>query len=150
MMGKKNMKKTEDTLIRTKAVFGVSSPEEFAAKFSTDWDCMQWVSMLKWEEGFVCKKCGHTNFCEGPTPFSRRCTRCKHTESATAHTAFHRCKIPLSEAFNLLYQTIEESGESIRFVAKKNDLRNMTCWRLTHKFQTCLNEGDCRRLFGRQ
>jgi hypothetical protein len=143
------MEKEKDSIIKLNTVFGISTEEEFAMKFSTDMDCLQWLARLKWEEGFVCKKCGHTNFCDGSTPFSKRCTRCKHTESATAHTAFHRCKIPLTEAFKLLYQTIEESGESIRAVAKKNDLRNMTCWRLTHKFQSCLQEGDCRKLFGR-
>lgn len=143
------MEKEKDSIIKLNTVFGISTEEEFSMKFSTDLDCMQWLARLKWEDGFVCKKCGHTNYCDGSTPFSRRCTRCKHTESATANTAFHRCKIPLTEAFNLLYQTIEESGESIRTVAKKNDLRNMTCWRLTHKFQSCLQEGDCRKLFGR-
>lgn len=149
MMTKKKSEKEESIQKKLEVTFGVSSPEGFAATFSTDMDCLHWLSRLKWEDGFVCKKCGHTNFCDGTAPFSRRCTRCKHTESATAHTAFHRCRIPLTEAFKLLYQTIEGSGESIRSVAKKNDLRNMTCWRLVNKFQSCMQEGDCRKLFGR-
>jgi hypothetical protein len=24
----------------------------------------------------------------------------------------------------------------------------MTCWRLMNKFQSCMQEGDCRKLFG--
>lgn len=149
MVRRKNMKKDIETDHRLKLVFGLSSHDEFLEKFATDSDCLQWLSLYKWEQGFVCKKCGSTNFCDGATPYSRRCTRCKHTESATAHTAFHRCRIPLTEAFDLLFQTIDQSGESIRAVAQKNDLRNMTCWRLTHKFQSCLQEGDCGKLFGR-
>ncbi len=143
------MNKEIDFESRLKLIFGFSSQEEFSAKFSTDIACLEWLSQHKWENGFVCRKCGNTNFCDGSEPFSRRCTRCKRTESATAHTAFHRCKIPLSVAFKLLYQTVEESGDSIRIVAKKNELRNMTCWRLIHKFQSCMHENDCRKLFGK-
>ena len=138
-----------ELIISLKTIFGISSQKEFDEKFATESYCLKWLSEFKWEHGFVCKKCGHDNFCEGKKPYSRRCTRCKHTESATAHTAFHSCKIPLVEAVKLLYQTINESGESIRTIAKKNDLRNMTCWRLTHKFQSCLQNGNCQKIFGK-
>ncbi len=138
-----------DSTKMLKTVFEVTSYEEFLEKFKSNDQCLQWLVHLKWENGFVCKKCGHGNYCAGSMPFSRRCTRCKHTETATANTAFHRCKIPLTEAFKLLFQTIDESNESIRSMAKKNELRQMTCWRLTHKFQSCLQEGDCQKLFGR-
>jgi hypothetical protein len=71
--------------------------------FSTKESCLSYLASKKWEKGFVCRKCGHTNSCKGDQPFSRRCTRCKHLESATAHTLFHACKIPLPEAFRLTF-----------------------------------------------
>ena len=64
---------------------------------------MKFVADIKWEKGFECRSCGHTNYCEGKTPHSRRCTRCKKEESATAHTIFHNIKFPLNKAFFIAY-----------------------------------------------
>ena len=75
----------------------------FNSMFSEDADCLEFLARNKWEQGFVCKKCGSTNYCHGKTAFSRRCTRCKHEESASAHTIFHGCKMPLKTAFEIAY-----------------------------------------------
>ncbi|MCK4287884.1 MAG: transposase [Bacteroidales bacterium] len=71
-------------------LFGNLSIKQFDLKFSDENKCLQYLADLKWKDGFVCRKCGHTNFCKGKTPFSRRCTKCKHDESATSHTVFHQ------------------------------------------------------------
>jgi hypothetical protein len=65
--------------------------------------CLELLAAEKWKDGYICRKCGNTNYCSGKTLHSRRCTRCKHDESATANTIFHRCKIPLNEAFKIAY-----------------------------------------------
>ena len=56
---------------------------QFESMFSTEDDCLKFITEQKWSGGFVCRKCGHTNFCKGKTAYSRRCTRCKSEESAT-------------------------------------------------------------------
>jgi len=63
---------------------------EMAENFSQDADkTLKFIADIKWGNGFVCRKCGHTNYCEGKSPFSRRYIRCKCEESATAHSLFH-------------------------------------------------------------
>jgi len=122
--------------------------ETLEGKFSTMEDCLQFVADKKWETGFVCKKCGHTNFCKGKTPFARRCTRCKHDESATANTIFHRCHIPLTEAFRIVYMVCHDPGISTYEISRQVELRQMTCWKLKNKLMECLkSRGEVDILF---
>jgi hypothetical protein len=116
------------------------SPLDFEQLFGTEEACLQYLASEKWKDGYVCRKCGNTNYCEGPTPYSRRCTRCKHNESATAHTVFHRCHLPIAEAFRLAWLVCTRPGISSYELAKQFNLRQMTCWRLKRKVEECLQE----------
>jgi len=37
----------------------------FYERFSNEQVCNQYLAEIKWGSCFVCKKCGHTNYCEG-------------------------------------------------------------------------------------
>lgn len=96
----------------------------------------------KWKDGFVCRKCGHTHFCKGKKPFSRRCTRCKTEESATAHTIFHRCKMPLNEAIDLARMVCNQPNVSTYELSRAMERRQMTCWKFKVKIMECLESPD--------
>lgn len=115
---------------------------DFESNFSTDEKCLEFLANEKWKEGYVCKKCGNTNYCKGKTLFSRRCTKCKHNESATANTMFHRCKIPLNEAFKIAYEVCNMPEVSISKLSETIDRRKMTCWKLKKKIMECLKENQ--------
>lgn len=100
------------------------------------------LSDVKWKEGFVCRKCGHTNFCKGKKTYSRRCTRCKTEESATAHTIFHRCKMPLTEAVELAKRVCCEPEVSSYVLSRAMDRRQMTCWKFKVKILECRENPD--------
>ena len=89
---------------------------------------------------FVCKKCGHTNFCKGKTAFSRRCTRCKSEESATANTIFHRCHIPITEALRMVYIVCHDPEISSYELSRQLEKRQMTCWKLKSKLMECIEK----------
>ena len=104
--------------------------------FQDDTKCLQILSKLKWANGFTCRKCANENFCDGKIPYSRRCTRCKNEESATSHTLFHNIKFPVSKAFYMAYQVCSDPKKVSTFdMAKKLDLRQMTCWNFVHKVE---------------
>jgi hypothetical protein len=113
-------------------------PAEFDKRFSSQEQCLEFLSCKKWSDGFTCRKCGNTNYCTGKTPFSRRCTRCKHEESATAHTIFHRCKIHLPEAFRIIRMVCCKPEVSTYKISDQVDLRQMTCWKFKKKVTECL------------
>lgn len=115
---------------------------DFESNFSTDEKCLEFLANEKWKEGYVCKKCGNTNYCKGKTLFSRRCTKCKHNESATSNTMFHRCKIPLNEAFKIAYEVCNMPEVSISRLSETIDRRKMTCWKLKKKIMECLKENQ--------
>ncbi len=109
--------------------------------------CLSYLAERKWQTGFKCRKCGHTNYCQGRTPFSRRCTKCKREESATAHTIFHRCRIPLNEAFAIAKLIYENPEVSTYKLAKHIDRRQMTCWNFKKKIMEYLEAKGELRIF---
>ncbi|MBE0637909.1 MAG: transposase [Bacteroidales bacterium] len=121
-----------------KDIFSQLKQVEFESIFSEDEKCLEFLATEKWKDGYVCRKCGHTNYCQGKTPFSRRCTRCKTDESATAHTIFHRCKIPLHEAFKIAYLVCGQPEISSYDLSRTIEIRQMTCWKFKKKISECV------------
>ncbi len=114
-------------------IMGNFSVEEL---FSDDKKCLNLLSELKWANGFVCRKCGNENSCDGKIPFSRRCTRCKNEESATSNTLFHNIKFPVNKAFYIAYQVCANNKSISSFdMANKLFLRQITCWNFMHKVE---------------
>ena len=102
--------------------------------FQSDEKCLGFLSQLKWSDGFICRKCGHTNSCPGKSPFSRRCTKCKSEESVTTGTIFHNCKFPISKAFYIAYTVCRGQQDISTYeYAKRLSLRQMTCWKFKDK-----------------
>jgi len=119
------------------------SPEQLEIMFRNDEKCLEFLSNLKWANGFVCKKCGNTNFCQGKEAFSRRCTKCKTKETATNGTIFHAVKFPISKAFYIAYNVCKakEDISSYEF-GRRLSLRQMTCWNFKTKIEHALVEID--------
>ncbi len=107
---------------------------EFQEKFKTSEDCLIYLSELKWKDGYVCKKCGHTHYYSGKQPYSRQCTSCKYVESPTAQTLFHKVKFDLLKAFYIVYfVSTNKKGISSTELSRKLNLRQKTCWSFKRK-----------------
>jgi len=116
--------------------------------FEYEDDYLELIADLKWADGYTCRKCCHTNYCKGKSPYSRRCTRCKHEESATSHTIFHRCHIPLKEAFRIISLVCSDPEISTYELSREINLRQMTCWKLKNKLIQCIEKkGEIDLLF---
>jgi len=113
---------------------------ELAEELSQDGDkALKFIADIKWESGFECRKCGHTNYCEGKSPSSRRCTRCKAEESATAHTLFHNIKFPINKAFFIAYNVCVLNNEFSSYnYSDQLGLNQMTCWKFRKRIQNCM------------
>lgn len=104
--------------------------------------CLSLLADEKWKDGYSCSKCGGTNYCNGKTYLSRRCTRCKKEESVTANTAFHRCKIPITKAFEIAFTICNVPDVSSYFISRQLDMRHMTCYSFQKKILNCRGEGE--------
>lgn len=119
------------------------SEKQLEKLFTDDGECYRFLAEVKWENGFRCRKCGNTNYCEGKTAYSRRCTKCKTEESASSGTIFHNCKFPVHKAFYIAYNVCRGEEEISTYeYAKRLSLRQMTCWNFRKKIRHALQEMD--------
>jgi hypothetical protein len=124
-----------------KCLFQGLTEQDFNQKFGTEEQCLAFLASEKWTKGFVCRKCGNDNYCAGVTPYSRRCTRCKSIESATAHTIFHRCRIPLPKAFEIAWRVCCSPLITSSELSTSVETRQMTCWKFKAKVSAYLKSG---------
>ncbi len=102
--------------------------DAFRQKFSTTEQCIDYLASCKWGNGYSCRQCGHTNYCKGAHYGDRQCTRCNKIESAKANTLFHSMKIPLDQAFYMLYLiVIDKKGCPSTQLARQTGLQLKTC-----------------------
>ncbi len=117
-----------------KAKFKSLSLFEFQAKFPDDESCSAYLADLKWSNGYSCRRCKNTVFCQGVRLHERQCTVCRHLESPTAGTLFHKCKFSLLKAFYIVYYiSTSKKGISSTELSRKLDLRQGTCWLFKQK-----------------
>ena len=122
---------------------GELSDTQLDELFNSDEKCLEFLSEVKWENGFTCHKCGHDNYCAGKTPFSRRCTKCKTEESATSGTIFHNCKFPVHKAFYIAYNVCKGKEDISTYeFARRLSLRQMTCWNFKTKIHHAIQQMD--------
>jgi hypothetical protein len=112
--------------------------KSFKKLYPDEEDCLALLSEKKWHDGFVCRKCGNTNYCKGKKPLSRRCTKCKTEESVTSNTLFHHCRIPLSEAFEITILNCLFPDISSYELSRNMEKRHMTCYHFQKKVKACL------------
>jgi transposase-like protein len=108
----------------------------FHKRFQNDSDCYRYLSELKWENGYECKKCGNTSYCKGNKSYSRRCNKCKYDESPTAGTMFDKIKFSLLVAFHIVFKiSTKKKGMSSLELSEELELRQKTCWEFKRKIQ---------------
>jgi len=135
-------------VIRTLKFFIPAEVKKLPVQLETQEDCLRYLAEEKWRNGYICRKCGNTNYCGGKTAYSRRCTRCKHEESATANTIFHRCHLFLPEAFRMVNLVCSDPEISSYELSRHMEIRQMTCWKLKKRLMECLKRrGEIDLLF---
>lgn len=119
---------------------------EFKKIFPDDDSCFEYLDQLKWSEGYTCRKCDNDRYTEGQGHIARRCTRCGHNESATAHTLFHRIHFPILKGFYMLFLVYANKGKiTSAELSGILDLRQNTCWKFSKKIKERLKNGKLRQ-----
>lgn len=118
--------------------------------FKTSEDCLNFLSELKWKNGFTCRKCGHTHSCAGNAPYSRQCTTCRYVESPTAQTLFHKVKFDLLKAFYIVYfVSTNKKGITSTELSRKLNLRQKTCWAFKRKVMKAMKSYENHKIEGK-
>lgn len=112
---------------------------DFVDRFDSDESCKKYLSNLKWADSYQCKRCGHGKYTKKDR-YSRVCTKCKHIESPTANTLFHKVKFGLRKAFMIAFEmSATTKGLSSSQIAKRYGISRKTAWLFMHKLRTAMH-----------
>lgn len=115
---------------------------EFSERFSSDVICKQYLADIKWNNGFICKKCGCKKF-TNRGDLTRTCTYCKQNESPTAHTAFHNVKFGIKKAFFITFEVVNSTKSiSAKQMAIRYGISRKTAWLFMHKIRKVMKSSE--------
>lgn len=111
---------------------------EFSRRFQTELDCKKYLSELKWNDGFTCRKCGHQGS-QIRKDCARTCNKCSDTESAGADTLFHKVKFGLVKAFYICFEmSTSTKSLSAMYMAKRYGINRKTAMSFMHKVREAM------------
>ncbi len=123
---------------------------DFQERFPEDKACMNYLSNLKWSEGFICPRCSNTKYCKGDKEHIRQCTKCNYLASPTSGTLFHKVKFPLLKAFYIVYYiSTNKKGISSTELSRKLGLRQKTCWLFKQKVMHAMKSSGNNKIKGK-
>ena len=75
--------------------------EEFLERFQSEEDCQEYITKIRWPDGFTCPKCRSPNAWKTDRRL-RHCSVCGHQASITAGTLFQDTRKPLRLWFHVM------------------------------------------------
>ena len=123
---------------------------DFMKRFPNDEKCKDYLADIKWENGFWCSKCGHQHYWQKSGDMHARvCKSCRHVESATSNTLFHKVKFSLRKAFLILFELASTTkGCSSPVLARKYGINQKTAWLFMTKVRKAMASDKERLLEG--
>jgi len=124
---------------------------EFERRFGTDEACRDYLTRLRWPEGFRCPRCAASRVWPRSKGGLMECGVCAYKVSATAGTIFHRTRIPLTIWFRAMWLvTGQKTGVSALGLQRQLGLsRYETVWTILHKLRRAMVRPGRERLSGR-
>lgn len=116
---------------------------KFLDKFKTDEDCKAYLYELKFAHGFQCSKCDSFEAYEGIKPYTKVCKSCRHVESSTSGTLYHKVKFGLRKAFAIVFEiTTTAKGVSALQISRKYDINKDTAWLFCKKVRISMASSE--------
>lgn len=123
---------------------------DFMDRFSNEEKCKNYLKHIKWSDEFSCDKCGHHHYwTKKGNACVRVCKSCRHINSVTANTLFHKLKFPLRKAFLILFEmsTTTKSCSST-VMARKLGINQKTAWLFMSKVRKAMSSSGGHSLEG--
>lgn len=104
-------------------------------------------ALFQWRfpNGYVCRECGNTTYCQLKSRKILQCNHCRHQHSLINGTLFESTKLPLTKWF-LAIHLLTQSKTGISAMALKRELgvNYDTAWKLKHKLLQAMKKFDDR------
>lgn len=120
---------------------------EFQKRFQTEEQCLEYLIAVRFPDGFICSRCGHTEAYWIDTRKLLQCKHCRHQTSLTANTMFHRTHLPLWKWFWAMYLVgTDKRGCSAKLLERLLEVPYSTAWLLLHKIRNAFGDRDSQYL----
>ncbi|MDB4905038.1 MAG: chromosome partitioning protein ParA [Mucilaginibacter sp.] len=114
--------------------------EEFSKIYPDRETCFKFLSDLKWENGYTCRKCINASYGHGHLPYSRRCSKCGYEESVIAYTILQNTRIPINKAFYMIFLMYSTKGKiSSHKLSEILSIRQSTCWAYSSRIKKVMD-----------
>lgn len=124
-------------------IFKEIDRQTFTDRFGSKDQCYQYLSDIKWRDGYSCKRCNSEVHIKGKQPFSKRCSKCGYDESTTTGTLFHKLKFDIDKAFEMLYEIVtNKKGANSIWLAEHFALNQKTTWLFRQKVQIAMKSSE--------
>jgi transposase-like protein/predicted RNA-binding Zn-ribbon protein involved in translation (DUF1610 family) len=122
---------------------------DFEKRFSSEWDCRDYLAILRWPDGFRCPRCGKDGVWRG-TSGLYECAGCGLQTSVTAGTIFQDTKKPLRVWFRAIWHvTSQKYGANALGLQRVLGLGSYrTAWSWLHKLRRAMVRPGRDRLSG--
>ncbi len=123
---------------------------EFESRFSSEEACLDYLFQLRWPNGYLCPRCGHTKGWRVRGMLTQ-CASCSYQASVTAGTIFHGTRKPLITWFRMMWWvTSLKTGASALGMQRVLGLGSYkTAWTWLHKLRRAMVRPGRDRLSGR-
>ena len=116
---------------------------EFRTSFSTEEACRTALFRLRFPNGFVCPKCGCTEYYPVRGRNTFQCRACRHQTSVTAGTVMHRTHLPLTAWFWAIYLcATDKRGISAVQLSRTLNICYESAWYLLHRIRRAMAQRD--------
>ena len=124
--------------------------EEFLEWFSTEEDCVSYLELIRWPEGFVCPGCGGKEAWRTSRGLWH-CQACRRQSSPTSGTVFEDSRKPLRLWFHVMWLMMaQKTGLSARNLCDTYGFGSyQTAWAWLHKLRRVMIRQGRERLVGR-
>lgn len=125
------------------------SLEEFEIRFQTEAACLDYLTKIRWPEGFVCPHCASISSWQTSRGLWH-CKQCSSQTSVTAGTIFHSTRKPLSLWFRAMwYITSQKYGTNALGLQRVLGFGCYeTAWQWLHKLRRAMVRPDRDQLSG--
>ncbi|MGK7396010.1 MAG: IS1595 family transposase [Candidatus Cyclobacteriaceae bacterium M3_2C_046] len=122
---------------------------KFTEFFSDTEKCKNYLSQIKWKDGFKCPSCGHDQSWKGVKPYTKVCKNCRYIESITANTIFHKIKFDLRKAFFILFEMSATTKScSSTIMSARYEINQKTAWLFMSKVRKAMESSKLHPLKG--
>lgn len=123
---------------------------KFEMDFATEEQCVEYITRLRWTDGFVCPQCTSKEYWHIKGGLIK-CKKCLYKASPTAGTIFHKSKKPIKLWFRAIWWMVaQKNGVSAMGLQKILGLGSYrTAWTWLHKFRRLMVVPGREKLTGK-